>query len=449
MDTVSKSGPRGTVRPRVLLTDTNRSSLGPRTAMALTQMGCDVFVTCPSPGHPAAKTKAVRQTLPYVGTQPLESLRRAILAVNPEAVLPLCDRSVLHLHELHAQALMQEGRESRIAGLIERSLGSPGSFSVVSSRYDLLQTARAEGILVPEMSPIRNSTDLERWCSDSPAPWVLKADGTWGGRGVRMAGTINDAGRDWIELAQRPNLAELAKRLVLNLDRRWILSDWKRSHSSVTAQSYIQGRPANCSVVCWQGKVLAGVAVEVVQALGPTEPAMVVEVVEGAEMLSAAESLAERLELSGFLGFDFMIEEATGRTYMIEMNPRITPLSSIALGPGRDLVATYWAKLTGLPFQERAPVTTKNRIIYFPQNSNKAAPLQEIASVETAYYDEPQGEPELVNALLHPWCSRSWLGRMVDFGRKVRRGQKKSSTIYVLDQPASEPRPRTHSLISR
>jgi carbamoylphosphate synthase large subunit len=446
MDSVSrKSRLQETVRPRVLLTDTNRTPLGPRTAMALAEMGCDVFVVCPSPGHPAAKTKAVRQTLPYVGSQPLESLRHAIDAVDPEAVLPLCDRSVQHLHELHAQA--HSGGESRRARLIERSLGSPESFSVVSSRFELLQAARAEGILVPEMHAIRNPAELENWCAETAAPWVLKADGTWGGRGVRMASTLSDARRDWIELAQRPNLAELAKRLLLNLDRGWILSDWKRAETEVTAQSYIQGRPANCSVVCWQGRVLAGVAVEVVQALGPTEPAMVVELVEGSEMLSAAESLVERLQLSGFLGFDFMIEEATGRTYLIEMNPRITPLSSIALGSGRDLVAAYWAQLTGLPLRERTPVTEKRRITYFPQNSNKAAPLQEIASEQTAYFDVPQGEPDLVSALLHPWCSRSWLGQMVDFSRTVRHGKTKSSTVYVFDQPRK--RRDTRSLISR
>jgi carbamoylphosphate synthase large subunit len=450
MDSVSKNSKgQKSSRPRVLLADTNRSPLGPRLAMALAEMGCDVFVVCPSPGHPAVKTGAVRQTLPYSGRTPLESLRCAIEAVNPEAVLPLCDRSVQHLHDLHAQSSTRSGNESGIASLVERSLGSPESFSIVSSRYELLRIARSEGIPVPDMSPITTSADLERWCSEGSAPWVLKADGTWGGRGVRMATTLDEARRDWLALAERPHLAELAKRLSLNLDRAWTLSDWKRTHTNVVAQSYVHGRPANCSIVCWQGKVLASVAVEVVQALGPTEPAMVVEVVDGAEMLSAAEILAGRLHLSGFLGLDFMIDDAAGRTYLIEMNPRITPISSISLGHGRDLVAAYWARLTGMPLRERTAATTKPRIIYFPQNFEKAAPSPDVASKETTYYDVPEGEPELVKALQHPWCSRSWLGRIVDFSRKVRNGEKKSSTIYAVGQRAASANQDRHSLISR
>jgi ATP-grasp domain len=446
---IKKSRLQDSVRPRVLLTDTNRSPLGPRLAMALAEMGCDVFVVCPSPGHPAAKTTAVRKTLPYMGRQPLASLRHAIEAVDPETVLPLCDRSVQHLHELYAQESAHSGTQSRIARLIEHSLGSPESFPVVSSRYELLLTARSAGIPVPAMSPIRTPAELEHWCTQGVAPWVMKADGTWGGRGVRMARTMSDARRDWFALAQRPNLVELAKRLSLNRDRGWILSDWRHSHTSVMAQSYIQGRPANCSVVCWQGKVLAGVAVEVVQALGPTEPAMLVEVVDGSEMLSAAEILVGRLHLSGFLGFDFMIDDESGQTYLIEMNPRITPISSIALGSGRDLVAAYWARLSGLPSRERVPVTNKARIIYFPKNFDKAAPSPDLASEDTTYYDVPVGEPELVNALLHPWCLRSWLGRVLDFTRKVATRHKKPSTTYVFNRPASRISRDTGSLISR
>src|ERR1700733_611035 len=228
----SHSAREASARAKILLTDTNRWPLGPRLAIGLGGMGCDVSIVCPSPGHPAAKTRAMRQALPYAGGRPLVSLKNAIDAVDPDIILPLCDRSVQHLHALHAKEVAQNGTESKVAKLIERSLGAPESFEAVSSRYQLLETAHSERIRVPDMVAINSSADLDRWCGQNPAPWVIKADGSWGGRGVRVVKTLSDAQQAWVELSQRPSPLELAKRLILNRDRAWILSDWRHSRPS-------------------------------------------------------------------------------------------------------------------------------------------------------------------------------------------------------------------------
>lgn len=423
----------GTARPRILLTDTNRWPLGPRLAIGFSGLGCDVSIVCPSPGHPAAKTRAMRQTLRYAGSRPLVSLKNAIDAVSPDIILPLCDRSVQHLHALHAKEVAENGSESKVVRLIERSLGAPESFEVLSSRYQLLETARSEGIRVPEMVAIHSAADLDRWCKQTPAPWVIKADGSWGGRGVRVVRTLSDAQQAWVELSQRPTYVELVKRLSLNRERAWILADWKHSRPSIMVQSHIHGRPANCAVVCWQGKLLAGIAVEVLQALGPTEPAIVVQVVEGKEMLRAAELLAKRLNLSGFLGLDFMIEEGTGSAYLIEMNPRCTPPCPLALGKGRDLLTALQVKLANLPLKDRKPVTERSRITYFPRSGKSANEGAEPIPLESTYYDVPQGEPGLVQALLHPWSLRSYLGQALDWARATTVRKKALPTCVFED----------------
>ncbi len=414
-------------RPKVLLTDSNRWPLGPRLAMGLADLGCDVAVVCPFPGHPAVKTNAVRQTIPYRGNKPLESLKRAIETVDPDIILPLCDRSVHHLHKLHAKSDLQGGAGSRIARLIERSLGTAESFQVVSSRYFLLQAARSAGIRVPEMIAIDSVAELDLWCAHTPSPWVIKAEGSWGGRGVRVANSLKEARRYWMELSKRPSLVELTKRLMLNRGREWILSEWRGPQPNILVQSYVSGRPANCAVVCWRGELLAGIGVEVIQAQGPTEPALVVQVVDGTEMLWAAEVLAKRLNLSGFFGLDFMIEEDTGAAYLIEMNPRCTPPCPMPLGPGRDLVAALCAKLKGQPLIERKPATDKKRITYFPRNWGSSVDRADAIPLETMFYDVPEGEPELVKELLRPWSSRSTLGEILDSMRRVATRNRTSS----------------------
>jgi hypothetical protein len=420
------------VAPKILLTDTNRWPLGPRLAMSFASMGCEVAVICPSPRHPAAKTGAVGRTLQYLPQQPLASLRRAIEAFDPTIILPLCDRSVQHLHELYAVETAH-GTESRITRLIEYSLGSPESYQVVSSRHQLLQIARAEGIRAPDMIAIDSAAELELWCTETPQPWVLKADGSWGGRGVRIARSMRNARHHWFELSQRPGLGELAKRLSLNRDRSWILSDWRRARPRVIVQSHIHGRPANCAAVCWKGELLAGIAVEVIQSQGPTEPAMVVEVVDGSEMLQAAEILARHLHLSGFFGLDFMIEEGTGLAFLIEMNPRCTPPCPMPLGPGRDLAAALLTRVTGRKVPDRKAVTDKSKITYFPENWGNSVLRSDIISTSTTYYDVPEGEADLVKELLHPWSARSYLGQILDFARRVATRQKAPKS-YVFER---------------
>jgi hypothetical protein len=383
------------------------------------------------PGHPVQKLNSVQRRFPYSGFDPLNSVRTAIEVFDPDVVIPSCDRGVQHLHELHSLSQSQGALGRKTAAVIERSLGSPESFPIVSSRYELLRVARSEGILVPDTIAINGSADLKPWTAETASHWVLKADGTWGGRGVRMAQTPIAAERNFLELTRRGQIFDLIKRLILNRDRGWVLLDWKQSRPKVIAQLLIEGRPANCAVVCWQGKMLAGIGVEVIMSQGPKGPAVVVQVVESVEMMLAAERIARRLRLSGFFGLDFMIENGTGATYLIEMNPRCTPPCPLPLGTGRDLPAAMWAQLAAQPVPESRSVTRKNKIAYFPQAWDSADDLLDSSPPDSIYHDIPDGEPEFIRELLHPWSERSLLGRIVDRARR-RRMPEKRSTVYVF-----------------
>ncbi len=403
-------------RPRILLAGTTRWAVVPRLAAGFAKLGCEVAVLGPSPGNPARRSTGVHRLLHYGGLHPLVSLRSAIESFDPEIVIPTCDRSVQHLRELHAKTVAGGDRDVAIAKLIERSLGAPESFSVASSRESLIRIARSEGILVPETRAIKELEDLRNWSTDNAPPWVIKTDGTWGGRGVRIALSNDEAERYFAQLMEHASHADLIKRMILNRDRDWILSEWKRARPGMIVQSYINGRPANCAVACWQGKVLAGIAVEVIAANGAQGPATIIEVVPGREMLSAAEKIARRLGITGFFGLDFMIENGTGATFLIEMNPRCTPPCPLPLGKGRDLVAAIVASVTRQEELFRQPMTMKTRIAYFPQVLLGKGNSSQLGA-HSAYLDIPEDEPELIQELLHPWSERSLSGRLLDFLR--------------------------------
>ena len=400
--------------PKLLLTDTNRWPATARLAIALSKAGCDVSAVCATPGHPLLKTSVLRRAFPYSPVHPLESLQAAIDATQPQLIIPCDDRGVQHLHSLYSRANALGASGSELASLIERSLGSPESYPIVSSRYELLRLAEEEGIRIPCTGRLRTIDDLWLWRQERAFPSVLKIDGTWGGRGVRIATTWKEAELSLRELTCQTGVLEGVKRLLLNRDRsrHW---PWSRSSAPPDAiiQEYVRGYPANCAVACWEGTILAGIGVEVVCSQGVKGPATVVRVVDNPDMMFAAERIASRLHLSGFFGLDFMIEEDTGDTYLIEMNPRCTPLCHLQLGEGRDLVGSIAAMVSGSPYRPSAPITSNDLIAYFPQAQGESELLA------SSFYDIPREEPDLVNELLRPLSQRSLLGRMVDCVRNL------------------------------
>lgn len=400
--------------PRVLLTDTSRFSCGARVAISLAKCGCQVSAVCPTRGHPLLKTNVVRQTFPYSGLRPQDSLIAAIEASKPQFLIPCDDRATQHLHELHGHARDLGTSGKNLAALIERSLGWSESYPIVTNRYSFLRIAREVGILVPDTSVIHSVDDLKSWRAGHTFPWVLKADGTWGGGGVRIAHTPEQAEQYFLKLTRRYTVLRALKRLSVNRDPFYFRPWWNGSRPSVIVQSHIPGFPANCAILCWEGRVLAGIAVEVVSAEGPTGPATVVRVVERPEMMLAAERIARRLGLTGFFGLDFMIEEGTGLTYLIEMNPRCTLLSHFQLGKGRDLMGALRAQLTGQPFRETHPVTQNDMIAYFPE-----AWISKSEFLGSSFQDVPQEEPSLVQELLRPWPDRSLLFRFTNYLYRV------------------------------
>ena len=113
-----------------------------------------------------------------------------------------------------------------------------------------------------------------------------------------------------------------------------------------------------------------------------------------------------RLKLSGFYGFDFMIEKETGSPYLIEMNPRATQTSHLPLGAGRDLPAALWTMVSGKPAEETESIIRNDVIALFPHEWQRN-PASFFLS--TAYHDVPWEEPELVReAIESPPQGGAW-----------------------------------------
>jgi|SRR5579862_1485347 len=382
------------VNPTVLVAATSHWFPTARLAMALANAGCIVEAVCP-PRHPLCKTSVVRRTHTYRGLAPLMSLADAIAATEPDLIIPGDDLSTRHLHHLYRREIRRGQKGAQTCALIERSFGSPESFPVVYERAAFIRMAEEEGVRVPKSRIITNFDELRQWTARMGFPVVLKADGTSGGDGVRVARTLEEAERAFRALQAPPLLARAAKRALVDRDKTLVWPSLLRRRYMVSAQTFVDGHEATSTVACWKGAVVAGLHFEVINKRYSAGPATVMRLIDNTEMMTAVEKVVRRLNLSGLHGFDFMIETHTGHAYLIEINPRTTQVGHLNLGPGRNLSAGLCAALTGTVAQATPKVTDNDTITLFPQEWMRDPSSTFLRS---GYHDVPWEEPELLRA---------------------------------------------------
>ncbi len=373
-----------------------------RMAAALAQAGFSVKAVCPT-AHPLSTTAAVKEIYPYSGIAPLSSFADAIARANPDLVVPGDDLATLHLHHLYALEKRRGAKATRICAMLERSLGSNESFPVVYARTRFLQVAAAEGIRCPATEVITNESDLKSFADRIGLPMVLKVDVSSGGEGVRVVRNLEEAKQEFRSLSAPPLLARAAKRVIVDRDKRLVRPAFLRQRPVVNAQGFIGGREATSLVACWQGVVLASLHFEVLHKSDPAGPASVIRWIDNPEMTAAAEKTARRLGLSGFHGFDFMLEANTGHAYLIEINPRTTQVGHLTLGAGRDLPAALYSAVTQEALQPALKMTENDTIALFPQEWLRDPESPFLAST---YHDVPWSESELVRACIQTAASR-------------------------------------------
>ena len=396
------------LNPTLLIVSSSRWFPIARLAIAFSQAGCRVEAVC-SARDPLAKTGVVEHLHPYSGVAPLRSLRNAIVAAQPDFLVPGDDLSVQHLHSLFASEKSRGLAGMAICHLIERSFGAAGSFPIISDRAEFIRMAKEEGVRVPEDGLLRTPEQLRAWFTRMGFPAVLKINGTTGGEGVRVVRSLGEAEETFEALSAPPLFARAAKRLLVKRDRSMLWRSVLRRRSVVSVQSFISGREATSAVACWQGRVLAALHFEVLHKAHAFGPATVIRRIEHPEMIQATEKIVRRLHLSGLHGLDYMIEDGTEKAYLIEINPRATQIGHLALGQGQDLPTALLSAVAGRAIAAEKTATSNNTVALFPQEWMRDPRSPWLSS---AHHDVPWEAPELLRACLRRRPKRiNWFSR--------------------------------------
>ena len=394
--------------PRLLVATTTWWPSAARLVVVFQQLGADVSAICPV-GHPLRVLATLKAIHAYSSWAPLQALVCAIRRQKPDIIVPTDDRTVAHLHALHASAERFGPDSDMIAALIERSLGRPAGFALSGTRQRLLDAVSTGGVPVPPGRRIRTRNDLRAWHAEHPEPYLIKSEGSWGGSGVVLTPTLEAAEAAFLVMSRPIRFRKALRILLVDRDPFPFVEFLHRERREVTVQAHVSGRQANIMATCWKGRLLGTISVEVLQAQGRTGAATVVRPIDSPEMEAAAMLVADRLGMSGFFGLDFIIEEATGRTVLIEMNPRATQLGHL-IWKGRSLAARLFAEATGTALGVNEVLDRDRPVAMFPQALRFAVEQVDLTEAEL---DVPWTEPELVAELLRPpWTKRSLLARL-------------------------------------
>jgi hypothetical protein len=378
------------MQPKVLLATTVSWPSGARLAAAFAKVGCTVDAFAPE-GAPVTRSRFVDAHRLYDVFAPLSSLDGAIAASKPDLIVPCDDRALAQL-----LALAEKNEAAR--PLISRSLGRLESYPLLMSRCDLIAAAADLGLRVAETAAVASEQQLSAAIARFGLPAALKLDGSWGGGGVALVHTPEEALAAFRRFCEPPARLRGLLRAVKRRDAHFAMAALKPQKPSLSLQRFIAGTPANTAFACWQGKVLAAVHVDVLQTQETNGPACVVRRVEDADMQEAAVRLAERFQLSGLHGLDFM-RDREGRAHLIESNPRATQTAALALGEGRDLIAAVIAAATYARPVPRPAVSENPTIAFFPQEWARDPTSRWLTE---AYHDVPWEDPAVLRAGLAP-----------------------------------------------
>ena len=263
--------------------------------------------------------------------------------------MPGDERARHALHRLHATG------DAAARALVEASVGAPAAFDRLLSRQSSLDAARAAGMPVADAIADLSPEALAARFASGGGPIVLKVDGTWAGEGVRIVRDGADVEPARANLLRVPFASGL-KRWLVYRDAARLIDCLRGQARTLSAQVYIPGgRVGDMALFCRNGSVLAMVAAEREAGCGELGPSTIVRVVRRPELEEGARRFVRRLGLSGFVGFDFVIDPETDEARVIEVNPRATALAGIPTREGTSPAIEAAAALGATALRPASP----------------------------------------------------------------------------------------------
>ena len=383
------------VAPKILIAGLESWSGVARLPHALQDAGFEVGVACFEDSYLAA-TRFRDRFFPWHpgcrrGGALLRRLKTIVDEWQPNFLVPADDPTVVFL----SRAFERLEPADRLASLLKFSLGNPAALLEAESKHGTLERARRCGIRVPRSRAVAGEAEMLVFARENGFPFLLKQSFGWAGCGVAVCRNESEAAAVWRNWHRRPAWKRRFYAWRNSIRGRELGSRWLPADKVIVASQFIAGKPAMCLATILEGEVLGALTAFKVKSF-PNEqgPSSVVQFVHNEEMRRAAGKLAGAWGLAGFIGFDFIVD-ARGDAWLIECNPRPTPIAHLGERAGEDICLALHRQLAGLP-----PLSMQQKetliVAHFPHEA-----LRDPASpyLTAAIYDVPRDDPGLLRRL--------------------------------------------------
>lgn len=378
---------------RILLCATLNWPSAARYSAGFHAAGCEVHALSPK-GAVVQFSRYVSASYHYDALAPLASVRHAIEDAKPDLLVPCDDRAVALLLRLYHDLAIGQDEALPIVSLVRRSLGVPENYGRVISRAGSLTEMRSRGIRVPDTIDVNSEHEVEAHLEQLGLPAVMKADGSWGGDGVIVVRSLDEARAAFRRLANAPSRLRSVVRAIRRHDAHFLVSAVKPEVSHVCLQRFVSGTQAASAFAAKEGRILDAFHYDVLVADGTIGPPNVIRRTDSREMDEACCVAAAHFGLTGLFGLDFM-RDAKGDVHLIEINPRATQGGTLPLGAGHDLASALAQTLMNSPAGRRPPITS-DVVAFFPREWRRdpTSPY-----LREGYHDVPWDDPDVFRVM--------------------------------------------------
>jgi carbamoylphosphate synthase large subunit len=353
--------------PRVLVLALDNWLGAARLPKALQCAGFEVSLLC-YPNTLISLTKYANDRDLCLPTDTAEAVARRLITMLEKParmIIPSDDRALRFLHHIvevaHTGYLPQP-----LIDVVTRSLPKPEAFKYATDKEAASDLMTGLGFKTPRRARIWSKQDLREFVDEVGLPVVVKPLSGTAGEGVQILTTPQEVAGAY--------LAENSEWLV---------------------QQYIAGKSCACASVALDGKYIASIPFEkTITHPGETGPATLVTRLDNSEMHRGSQAYAQAAGANGFYSMGYMVEQATGDAYFIEVNARAVPLVTCSDKVGLDLCKTLYARIVGAPLpvlDEAAP----RRIAFYPQELHR----DPNSPYRNEILDEPLDDPLVHKAM--------------------------------------------------
>lgn len=387
--------------PKVLIVAIEKSWIGiSRLPRALWEAGLKVGVFCPSDSF-IAGTKFLDAKFVIGKSTRWRSfyLLYYLYRWKPDIIIPGDESAVVFLQNVitsSSKNLLTKLIWKPYLDLFVRSLGDPSSYKVLNSKHKLHELAVKENIPVPKASIVTGAEDAITKARKIGYPVVLKKEYGFAGSGIIFCDNEEQIYSAYSKLRYKPKIKK--KNTLKKYIKGALFPATFRIGSTVIVQRYIKGTPVMHVFVAKQGKILASITALKICTNPPVKgPSSVVRFIKNTDIDDYAATIIRKMEFSGFGSFDFILEEGSGSPYLLECNPRPTPVCHLGKLVGVDLGRAFLSLVTD---DEQIEMDRSNNykegftVALFPQELNRDPKSKNVIK---HYHDIPQDDPGLLS----------------------------------------------------